>query len=399
MTSKMRIGIVCPYAWDIPGGVSAHVHDLAESLIRMGHYVSVLAPAESDLDLPEFVVSTGKPKAVKYNGSVARLSFGPVTARKVSRWIEDGKFDVLHVHEPLAPSLSVLACWAAKGPIVATWHSSMDRSKMILSLAKLAQTAMEKISARIAVSEAARSTLVHHVGGDAVVIPNGVDVKTFSGAEPIAGWPGAGKSLVFLGRVDEPRKGLEVLLRAYPELRKQNPNLRLLIAGPGDATEAISNLNQSDQASITTLGMISAEMKPSVLASGTIYIAPNTGGESFGIVLLEAMASGTPVVASDLEAFLRVLNFGKAGVTFRNEDSEDLAKVVNDLLLADAKLSAMRASGVARAKEFDWTVVAAKIVDVYESVRVPGTTVEPDFAGQMMGRLGRGRITPESRTD
>ncbi|MEI6109034.1 MAG: glycosyltransferase family 4 protein, partial [Actinomycetes bacterium] len=395
----MRIGIVCPYAWDVPGGVSAHVHDLAESLIRMGHFVSVLAPAESDLGLPDFVVSTGKPKAVRYNGSVARLSFGPVTARKVSRWIEDGKFDVLHVHEPLAPSLSVLACWAAKGPTVATWHSSMDRSKMILSLAKLAQTAMEKISARIAVSEAARSTLVHHVGGDSVVIPNGVDIATFSHAKPMSGWPGAGKALVFLGRVDESRKGLDVLMRAYPEIRKQYPDLRLLIAGPGDASDAIANLPTADQQSVTALGMISSELKPSVLASGTIYVAPNTGGESFGIVLLEAMASGTPVVSSDLEAFSRVLNFGKSGVTFKNEDSEDLAKVIVDLLSDDFRLAQLKAKGIDRAKEFDWVVVAAKIVDVYESVRVPGMVVEPDLAGQMMGRLGRGRITPEGRSE
>jgi phosphatidylinositol alpha-mannosyltransferase len=119
----MRIGIVCPYSWDVPGGVSAHVADLAEALIQMGHLVSVLAPAEFDELLPDYVVSTGKPRAVKYNGSVARLSFGPIAARKVSKWIEEGEFDVLHVHEPLATSLSVLACWAAKGPIVATWHS------------------------------------------------------------------------------------------------------------------------------------------------------------------------------------------------------------------------------------------------------------------------------------
>lgn len=395
----MRVGIVCPYAWDIPGGVSAHVHDLAEALIRMGHQVSVLAPAESDEKLPEFVVSTGKPKAVKYNGSVARLSFGPITARKVSRWIEEGDFDVLHVHEPLAPSLSVLACWAAKGPIVATWHSSMDRSKMILSLAKLAQTVMEKISARIAVSEAARTTLVNHVGGDAVVIPNGVDVSAFKGALPLEGWPGVGKSIVFLGRVDEPRKGLQVLIDAYPILRKQFPDLRLLIAGPGDASELIEKLSVADQSSINSLGMIAAEDKSSVLASGSIYVAPNTGGESFGIVLLEAMASGTPVVASDLEAFQRVLDYGRAGVTFKNEDPGDLARVIGALLMDDFKRAELAKNGNVRAMEFDWSTVASRIVNVYESVRVPGMKVEPDFAGQMMGRLGRGRITPEGRDD
>lgn len=394
----MKIGIVCPYAWDIPGGVSAHVHDLAISLIKLGHQVSVLAPAESDENLPDFVVSTGAPRAVKYNGSIARLSFGPVTARKVSKWIAEGEFDVIHVHEPLAPSLSVLAIWAAKGPIVATWHSSMDRSRMILSLAKLAQTAMEKITARIAVSEAARTTLVQHVGGDAVIIPNGVDTSAFIDAHPKPGWPGAGKSLVFLGRVDEPRKGLEVLLKALPEIRVAFPELRLLVAGPGDDKEILSDLSEADKKAVTVLGMIDAEEKADVFASGNIYIAPNTGGESFGIVLLEAMASGTPVVASDLVAFQRVLNFGKAGRTFRNEDSGDLAKVVINLLSDDAELAKLKQAGLARAAEFDWALVANKVLAVYESVTHDGVKVEPDFAGQMLGRLGRLRITPE-RTD
>jgi phosphatidylinositol alpha-mannosyltransferase len=391
----MKIGIVCPYAWDVPGGVSAHVNDLAIALIKLGHQVSVLAPADDEENLPDFVVSTGAPKAVRYNGSVARLSFGPLTARKVSKWIEDGKFDVLHVHEPLAPSLSVLAVWAAKGPIVATWHSSMDRSRMILSLAKLAQTAMEKISARIAVSEAARTTLVQHVGGDALIIPNGVDTSFFIDAHPRSGWPGTGKSIVFLGRVDEPRKGLEILLKAFPKVREQFPNLRILIAGPGDPEELIEEVPTIHRSAITYIGMVTNDEKPDVFASGTVYVAPNTGGESFGIVLLEAMASGTPVLSSNLQAFERVLDYGKAGVTFKNGDSDDLAQVLIKLLSDDKKLIELREAGLARSAYFDWTLVANRVLEVYESVRNSDSKVEPDFAGQMFGRLSRLRISPE----
>ncbi|MBU6347547.1 MAG: glycosyltransferase family 4 protein [Actinomycetales bacterium] len=395
----MRIGIVCPYAWDVPGGVSAHVHDLANALIKKGHYVSVIAPAESDEDLPFFVESTGKPRAVRYNGSVARLSFGPIVARRVSKWIEQGEFDVLHVHEPLAPSVSVLACWAAKGPIVATWHSSMDRSRVIMSLAKLAQTVMEKVSARIAVSPAAKQTMFDHLGGDAVVIPNGVDVAGFTGAIGLPEWNSDSPTLVFLGRVDEPRKGLSVLLAAFPKIRREFPDLKLLIAGPGDCADLLSELTSADQAAITHVGRVTDEAKPNVYASGDIYVAPNTGGESFGIVLLEAMASGTPVVASDLPAFHRVLNGGESGRLFKNEDSDSLAREVIDLLRDKSELARLKKVGLEEVQQYDWASVANEILEVYKSVAVPGLKVEPDMAGQMLGRLGRLRITPEREMD
>lgn len=395
----LRVGIVCPYAWDIPGGVSAHVHDLANALIRKGHYVSVIAPAESDEGLPPFVESTGKPRAVRYNGSVARLSFGPLVARRVGKWIEQGQFDVLHVHEPLAPSVSVLACWAAKGPIVATWHSSMDRSRVILSLAKLAQTVMEKVSARIAVSPAAKQTMMEHLGGDAVIIPNGVDVSSFAAAKAMPGWGIEQKSLVFFGRVDESRKGLVVLLEALPKIRESFPDLKVLIAGPGDCKDLLDTLSAADRACITQLGLVDELEKPNVYASGTLYVAPNTGGESFGIVLLEAMASGTPVVASDLPAFKRVLQDGQCGKLFNNEDSESLAQTVIELLNNDQEQLRLRTAGKTRVVDFDWDTVADEIIEVYKSVTVPGLVVEPDMAGQVLGRLGRLRITPEKESD
>ena len=395
----MRVGIVCPYAWDIPGGVSAHVHDLANALIRKGHYVSVIAPAESDDDLPFFVESTGKPRAVRYNGSVARLSFGPLVARRVSKWIEQGQFDVLHVHEPLAPSVSVLACWAAKGPIVATWHSSMDRSRVILSLAKLAQTVMEKVSARIAVSPAAKQTMIDHLGGDAVIIPNGVDVQAFAHATPMSGWESDKNTLVFFGRVDEPRKGLAVLLEALPLIRAEFADLKVLLAGPGDCEDLLDSLAEQDRSVITQIGLVDEMQKANVYASGRIYIAPNTGGESFGIVLLEAMASGTPVLASDLEAFKRVLVDGQCGKLFRNGDSASLAKAVIDLLNNREEQARLKSAGIARVAEFDWDSVADEVIEVYKSVTVPGLVVEPDMAGQMLGRLGRLRILPEKEPD
>lgn len=382
----MRIGIVCPYAWDVPGGVSAHVRDLAVALQAKGHVVSVLAPAEDDEALPNFVASVGRPKALRYNGSVARVSFGPVTARRVAHWIDEGRFDVLHVHEPLAPSISALACWAARGPIVATWHSSMDRSRMMLSLQRLAFTVMEKVTARIAVSEAARTTLVEHIGGDAVIIPNGVDASSFADAAPLDGWPGSGRAIVFLGRIDEPRKGLAVLLAAMPAIQSAHPGIRLLVAGPGDAQEALADCSTEVTQAVTTLGLIPESLKAHVLASGDVYIAPNTGGESFGIVLLEAMAAGTPVVATDLEAFSRVLDGGRFGRMFRNGDPASLAVTVNALLDSPGERESLRKAGLLRAAQFDWSTIADRVLEVYESVVVPGVPVESDLPGLLAGR-------------
>jgi len=385
----MRVGIVCPYDWGTPGGVQVHVRDLAIALQRLGHTVSVLAPAETDTDVPDYVVSAGGSIALAYNGSKAKVSFGPRAARRVRRWLREGDFDVLHIHEPMSPSVSILSCWAARGPLVATWHSSMERSRALSAMYPIAQTALEKVSARIAVSEAARQTLVEHMGGDAVLIPNGVDTSAFGTLPPLDGWPGTGGSLFFIGRIDEPRKGLQILLEALPAVIDRHPDVRLLIAGPGDVEEFSSALDPAVAEHVTFMGLVSEEEKIRAFVSADLYIAPNTGGESFGIVLLEAMASGTPVVASDIEAFARVLEDGEAGALFRNEDSADLAHVINELLDDPAHREKLAASGRERALEFDWQTVAARIVDVYESVTVTGERVTEDLRGQVIGRLSR----------
>src|ERR1700758_89865 len=175
----MRIGIVCPYTWDVPGGVQQHIRDLAEALIGLGHEVSVISPADDDTPLPDYVVPAGRAVPVPYNGSVARLAVGFLSARRGRRRGRDGGGAGLHVHEPAAPSLSLLACWVADGPIVATVHTATPRSRVLHVAQPILASALEKISGRIAVSEAARTTLVEHLGGDAVLIPNGVSVRRF----------------------------------------------------------------------------------------------------------------------------------------------------------------------------------------------------------------------------
>ncbi len=388
----MRVGLVCPYDWDVPGGVKSHVRDLAEELIVLGHDVSVLAPMRGEAEasvLEPYVVPAGRTVPVRYNGSVARLKFGVGATQLVRRWIREGEFDVLHIHEPAAPSIGLIACWVANGPVVGTWHASQERSRMLLAVNGPIQTAMEKISARIAVSEAARRTLVEHVGGDAVLIPNGVRCRAFEEGQPMAGWPGDGGALLFLGRLDEPRKGLQVLIDAMPAIIAANPRVRVLVAGPGDIESIEASLDADVRDHLQFLGLVTEQEKVDAFHSVDAYIAPHLGGESFGIVLLEAMASGTPVVASDLPPFVRVLDSARAGQMFATADPADLARAVNDLLADPVRRSTLVEAGRARAREYDWSSVATEIVEVYESVTMGAGPVQCDLRGQLVGRLAR----------
>ena len=367
----MRIGLVCPYTWDVHGGVQEHIRGLAEALIDLGHQVSVISPADDDLPLPDYVVPAGRAVPVPYNGSVARLAFGFLSASRVRRWLREGGFDVLHVHEPAAPSLSLLACWVADGPIVATVHTAIPRSRAMHAAEPILQSALEKISGRIAVSEAARTTLVEHFGGDAVLIPNGVSVRKLEKADPLPGWPGAGGALGFLGRMDEPRKGFPVLLRGFEVLAGQRPGLRLLVAGHGDTDEALSKMPPGLRDRVVMLGQVSDEDKVRVYHSVDVFCAPNTGGESFGIVLAEAMAAGAPIVASDLEAFRQVLRRGQAGALFQTGDAAGLAEAAGRLLDQPELRADLSAAASKAVRVYDWPVVARDVVRVYQAV-VPG---------------------------
>jgi phosphatidylinositol alpha-mannosyltransferase len=379
----VKVGLVCPYTWDVPGGVQIHVRDLALALIGLGHDVSVITPADDESLLPAHIVSTGRAVPVPYNGSVARMAFGPLSARRVRRWLRDNDFDVVHVHEPTTPSLSLLATWSFDGPLVATFHTSVERSRTLAAAYPILQTALEKISGRIAVSEAARRTLVEHLGGDAVLIPNGVSVASFEGAEPFPGWPGDGGALGFLGRLGDPRKGLTVLLSAFETMAPQRPGLRLLIAGPGDLDEVRRSLPADLVDRVELLGLVSDVDKARMLRSVDVYVAPNTGWESFGIVLLEAMAVGTPVLASDLEAFRAVLDGGTSGQVFVTEDPDDLAAKAGALLDDPETRARLVTLGRARARSYDWSTVARDIVRVYETVAFdPISQRVPSHRGQ-----------------
>lgn len=385
--------MVCPYSLDVPGGVQAHVLGLAAALRARGHVVSVLAPAEGPV--PEFVTPVGRAVGVPYNGSVARVAFGPVAYTRVRRWLVGHRFDVLHLHEPTTASVSAIALLLAEGPVVATFHTATERSRALAALGGIIAPLMEKVTARIAVSPSARRVQVRHLGGDAIEIPNGVDVAALAPTGPRAD-----DTVAFVGRFDEPRKGMAVLLDALGRLGR--PDLRLVVVGRGDAA-GLRNVSGaaaptrlrlqpvrprhrrrradvgraadprrlrgdgSRHPRVEVLGAVDDERKAAVLGSATVFCAPQTGGESFGIVLAEALAAGAPVLASDLDAFRAVLGDPPAGVLFRAGDPAALAAALGALLDDPARRAVLSLAGRARAAEFDWSLVAADVERVYRA--------------------------------
>jgi phosphatidylinositol alpha-mannosyltransferase len=291
-----------------------------------------------------------------------------MSAARVRRWLRDHDFDVLHVHEPTAPSVGLLALMMADGPIVATFHTSNPRSKILTAMQGALQPYLEKLRACIAVSEAARRTIVEHLGANAVTIPNGVAVAAFAGAAPLPERPPPAGTVVFLGRIDEPRKGLDVLLAALPAVLERAPDARLLVAGPGDVAAIRGRLDSTLRPRVDLVGLVSDADKPRVFASGAVYCAPNTGQESFGIVLLEAMAAGTPVVASDIDAFRRVLDDGRAGVLFPVGEPAALAEALAGLLRDPVRRARLAHRGRTVVSGYDWPVITERILGLYQMI-------------------------------
>ncbi|MBN9798417.1 alpha-(1-2)-phosphatidylinositol mannosyltransferase [Pseudonocardia sp. UM4_GMWB1] len=359
----MRIGIVCPYSLDVAGGVQRHVLDLAAALRTLGHTVEVLAPTTGTA--PEFVTPAGRAVGVPYNGSVARVAFGPLTRHRTRRWLAAHNFDVLHVHEPTTPSVSALALLDARGPVVATFHTSTERSRALAAFGPVARPLLERVTARIAVSATARRVQVEHLGGDATEIPNGVDLARFAHG-PALDLPPAVR-VGYVGRFDEPRKGMPVLLAALRRVVADRPDVRLLVVGRGDGDRLRRAAGPGLAGRIDLLGPVDEATKAAALRSVAVFCAPHRGGESFGMVLTEAMAAGAPVLAADLESFRAVLDDGRAGALFPPGDDAALAAALTRLLDDGTARARFAAAGRDRAQRYDWPVVASDVLRVYRA--------------------------------
>ena len=358
----MRIALTCPYAWDDPGGVQVHVKELAERLQGRGHETVVLAPVRRMAQEP-WVVPVGRPVDIPYNASNA-----PIDPRPWSRGVIRGALavfgpDVVHAHEPLAPSTSLWATLESRVPVVGTFHSGATRSRAFDLAAPLLRRVAGRLSLRIAVSERAASFAQERIGGSFEIVPNGIDVERWSAAEPRDLGPGT--RLLFVGRLDE-RKGFPVAVEAFRRLAADRPELRLIVAGDGPQRDALEVLPPGLLERVTMLGHVPNTELPTVTAGCDLYLGPSTGGESFGIVLVEAMAAGLPVVASDTPGYDEVVTDGVDGLLVTPRDPSALAARI-ELLLEDHALSErLAAAGRERAASFDWSIVIRRLEDLYD---------------------------------
>ena len=368
----MKIALVSPYDFAFPGGVTVHIEQLAQEFIRQGHETWIIAPSSQPANtLPvDRFVRLGVPVPVPAGGSVARLSLSPWLLRNVRELLERERFDVVHVHEPLTPLLPWLVLHSSKTINIGTFHAYHDQSRIYPWAAPSLRHWFRKLHGRIAVSPLAKMFVERHFPGDYRVIPNGIDLNRYQqDAQPFPEYLDGKINVLFVGRMEK-RKGLKYLLMAYSRLKWQFPNLRLLVVGPGTPDkDSFRVLGEHSLRDVEFVGGVSQDDLVRYYKTADIFCSPATGKESFGIVLLEAMASGTPIVASRLKGFQTVLEEGMQGLMAPPKDDVALADALRQMIQDPTMRSVMGAFGERRAYEFRWERVAGLVLDYYESVR------------------------------
>ncbi len=362
----MKIGLVTPYIYPLPGGVTEHVHYLYENLRLRGHDVRIISASHGFQRSTEGdVIRLGKGFSVPTNGSVGTITFSPRYVSQVQRMLDEERFDLLHFHEPFVPFLSPVVLRQSQSVNIATFHAYAGFSPAYEIGSRLLRGYAKRLHGRIAVSAAARHFIDRFFPGDYKVIPNGVDVARFQRAVPLARWQDGRQNILFVGR-HEPRKGLLDLLKAYRLMRKAGCQCRLLIVGSGpQEREARRYVMTRRLQDVEFLGRVSDAEKAQLYRTADVFVSPATGRESFGIVLLEAMAAGTPVVCSDIHGYKGVVRRNEQGLLVPPRDPKALAAATLRLL-GDPELRArMGASGRARAEEFSWERVTEKVDDYY----------------------------------
>lgn len=352
----MRVALVCPYDVDAPGGVQVHVAGLAMQLAERGHAVEILGPGRGGL---------GRPIGIPYRGTVAPIAPWPALARTRSAL---GRFspDIVHVHEPFTPSASMWATLVATVPVVATFHSWLDRSRIYERAAPLMVPVRRRLAATIAVSQAAASFVDRALPGlRPRVIPNGLSVARFAEAAPLS-WP-PGRRIAWAHRLDR-QKGFPVMVEAFRSLAGERDDVWLSVCGDGADRSVIADLPGHVRDRVMMLGRLDHPRVPLVYAGADVAVAAATGQESFGIALVEAMAAGVPVVATDIEGYRQVATNGVDALLVPPGDARGLASAVGDILDDGDLASKLADAGRRRAASFDWPEVTGRIESVYRSV-------------------------------
>ena len=364
----MKIAMVSPYDFTWPGGVTAHVTQLARQLGRTGHEVQVLAPhsPSREYSSPDDFIGLGRSVPLPSGGSIARVSLSWWLYPKVRALLQREDFDIIHLHEPMAPILPLCVLEFSNAVNVGTFHASYKHQHLYRLSHPIIKRWHARLHGGIAVSPAAQRYVNSSFPGDYKIIPNGIDVDHFSNNS--APWPEYmdGKTnILFVGRLEK-RKGLKHLLEAYSRLKWELPDTRLLVVGPGNPDRDSHHiLSARAMRDVVFLGKVSYQDLPRYYATADIFCAPATGAESFGIVLLEAMAAGKPIVASDIEGYNAIVSHGRQGLLFPRKDAEALAAALALLVRNPELARSMGARGRQDVEAYRWDKVASQVVDFY----------------------------------
>ena len=364
----MKIAMVSPYDFAWPGGVTAHVSQLAQQLTHCGHQVKVLAPhspSRENLETDD-LVPMGRTVPVPSGGSIARVSLSLKVYRRVQQVLEQERFDVIHLHEPLAPVLPLCVLECSNTVNVGTFHAYYNRQHLYRFSQPIVKRWHQRLHGGIAVSPAAHKYVHNFFPREYRIIPNGIDVDHFTrNCEPWPQFRDGKTNILFVGRMEK-RKGLRYLLEAYSRLKWEYPNIRLIVVGPGnldkDSHRILSARNPQD---VVLIGGVSYADLPRYYASADIYCSPATGQESFGIVLLEAMAAGKPIVASAIEGYMGIIKPGEQGLLFPRRDPEALAEVLATLINNPEYALQLGTRGRQMVDQYRWKVVAKQVESYY----------------------------------
>jgi len=369
----VKICLVSPYDYTHPGGVSEHVRHLAAQLRGRDHHVTVMAPSnevDDDNDIAGYV-RIGRSVPMPGNGSVARIALSFHLVRRVRQLLDAEGFDVVHYHEPLVPALPITVLRLHRGANVGTFHSYQRRNLGYYYGRPFLKRYFKRLHSCIAVSQPARDFVSRYFAGDYHVVPNGIDCSRFrTGLEPLPELRAEGcRTILFVGRLEQ-RKGLPTLLDAYAEVRRRRRDVRLVVIGDGAMRWGYERYVESEGIpDVSFLGHVEAPLLPRCYASADVFCAPALGGESFGIVLLEAMSSGVPVLASDIPGFRQVITSGRDGLLLPHDEPDAWSRAILDLLAHPGGAARMAANGNQTAHRYDWARVVDAVLEVYSEAR------------------------------